>query len=313
MQVHSNSKTTPILRERIRHSQKSYRELARDLGVSVSTVHRWKHRQAVRDASCRPKRTRCSLGADCQAIALELRRRGLTLDNCLDAIRQQFPHVKRATLYRLYAGEGLGRLRPVARKSYKAFKAYDPGFIHVDTYMVLMLGGKKRYCFISVDRATRLCYLRVYDRKDKLCAADFLARMLDFFPFKVHRVLTDNGCEYTNRYYKGGIAKHAHPFEALLKERGIIRKLTRFRTPQTNGMAERMVQMAKRATRDTHHRSHADMERHLGIWLGHYNLFRRHGSLGRRTPLDEATRWYKEKPELFTRDPDTLRQVFAMY
>jgi transposase InsO family protein len=300
------------LRERIKRSQKSYRDLARELGVSVSTIHRWKHREGLRDASCRPRRTRCTLGPDCKAVALELRGRGFTLDRCLDLLREIFPDVRRSTLHRFFAKEGLGRLRPVLKKAFKPFRVYQPGFIHIDTFRVPLLGGRKRYCFISVDRATRLCYLRVYDHKDKLSAADFLRRMLDFYPFKVHRVLTDNGCEYTNRYYKGGIAKLKHPFEAVLEERGIIRKLTRLRHPQTNGMAERMVQMAKRDVRDTHHRSHQEMETHLYAWLGRYNLFRPHGSLARRTPFDEAARWYKEQPDLFIRDPSTLRQVFAM-
>lgn len=313
MQVHSNSTTNAFLRQYIRQSPKSCRELARELGTSVSTIHRWKHRDGVRDASCRPRRVRASLGPDCIAVALALRKRGLTLDQCFEALRPEFPHVRRSTLHRLYARSGVGRLRSDARRIFKKFKVYKPGFIHVDTFRVPLLGGRKRYCFIAIDRATRLCFLRVYDRKSKASARDFLERMLEFYPFKVHRVLTDNGCEYTNRFYKGGIAKQRHPFEALLEERGIIRKLTRLRTPQTNGMAERMVQTAKRAVRGTRHETHELMEQHLVAWSWQFNCFRPHGSLARRTPLDEARKWYKQEPDLFLRDPDTILEVFSTY
>ena len=311
MQVHSNSKTNPFLRERIRTSSKSCRQLAEELGVSVSTIHRWKHRDQVHDRSSRPRRVRNSLGPDCVAVALALRKRCLSLDECLAALQPEFPHVTRASLYRLYGRSGVGRLRSQARKPFQKFKEYKPGFIHIDTFRVPLLQGKKRYCFISIDRATRLCFLKIYNRKTKKSALDFLEGVFEFYPFKIHRVLTDNGCEYTNRYYKGGIAKQKHPFDRLLEERGVIRKLTKLRTPQTNGMAERMVRMSKSELRKTRHRSHEEMEQHLIAWSWTFNCFRSHGSLNRRTPLEEARKWYKQEPELFTRHPDTILKVFA--
>jgi transposase InsO family protein len=311
MQVHSNSKTNPFLRERIRKSSQSCRLLARELGLSVSTVHRWKKRGEVGDRSSRPRRLRQSMGPDCTAVALALRKRCFSLDECLATLKQEFPHVTRASLHRLYARSGVGRLRSDARRPFKHFKCYKPGFIHVDTFRVPLLQGKKRYCFISIDRATRLCFLRVYDRKSKASARDFLERLFEFFPFNIHRLLTDNGCEYTNRHYKGGIAKEKHPFEAFLEQRGVIRKLTKFRTPQTNGMAERMVRMSKSELRRTRHRSHEELEQHLIAWSWSFNSFRPHGSLGRRTPLEEARKWYKQEPELFTRNPDTILKAFT--
>lgn len=310
MQIHSNSKTTIFVRAEFRKSDCSNRQLASRYGVSPATVSKWKNRSDVGDRSSRPKKVRCSLERECQELALVLRKRGLTLDECLEALKQVYPQTARATLHRFYQKNELGNLRSKRKEPHKRFKQYKPGFLHIDTFNMPKIAGRKRYCFLAVDRATRLTLLGVYNRKNKACARDFLERVLEFFPFKVLRILTDNGSEYTNHYYKGGKAKTTHPFDQVCLDNGIKHRLTKVRTPRTNGMAERMVQMAKeKALRPFRYVSHEHMERGLLEWNNTYNCIRKHGSLQRRTPLQEAIRWYKEEPDLFTKDPGSLLQV----
>lgn len=45
-------------------------------------------------------------------------------------------------------------------------------------------------------------YYRVYDAKTSENAEDFMRKCLDFFPFKITHILTDNGLEFTNRLIK---------------------------------------------------------------------------------------------------------------
>jgi hypothetical protein len=92
----------------------------------------------------------------------------------------------------------------------------------------------------AVDRATRLVFLGVYENKDKEAATDFLKRCLEFFPFKVEKILTgapfgSNGREFTLHGFKNryGGAKTQHPFDAVCREAKIQHRLTRPYTPQT--------------------------------------------------------------------------------
>lgn len=42
--LHKNARTTPAIREKIRHSSLSEQELAKRYGISRQTVHKWKQR-----------------------------------------------------------------------------------------------------------------------------------------------------------------------------------------------------------------------------------------------------------------------------
>jgi transposase InsO family protein len=312
MLVHFNAKTTPKIRAEFRDSSLPLRALADKYGVSHSVVHTWKHREDVCDRSSRPHTMRSGLDPEMQCVALALRRKGLTLDECHEALLTVFEGVSRASLHRFYRSQGLGRLKHKQKRENKKFKSYEPGFLHIDTFNMPKLGGKKRYCFLAVDRATRMIFLRVYDRRSKHNSEAFLKAALEFFPFNIHRILTDNGSEYTNHYYKGGQSCREHRFDVLCSRYGISHRLTAVRTPQTNGMAERMVRMARdKALRTKRFESHQQMEEALLAWSAQYNCFRKHGSLKRRTPLDVAREWYKIKPDIFSRDPATLPEVFG--
>jgi len=50
---------------------------------------------------------------------------------------------------------------------------------------------------VAIDRATRLIYLEIHDNKRADTASKFLEKSIEFFPFKIEKVLTDNGKEFT--------------------------------------------------------------------------------------------------------------------
>ncbi|WP_072569303.1 hypothetical protein [Enterobacter sp. SA187] len=55
IKLHANATTTPRVRRYLQQSDKSDRELASELGISVTTVRRWRNREQVADRHTTPK------------------------------------------------------------------------------------------------------------------------------------------------------------------------------------------------------------------------------------------------------------------
>ena len=58
--LHKNARLTVHQRKMIRESEKSIRQLAKELGVSPKTVWKWKHREDPHDAPYGPKEPKTS-------------------------------------------------------------------------------------------------------------------------------------------------------------------------------------------------------------------------------------------------------------
>jgi IS30 family transposase len=58
---------------------------------------------------------------------------------------------------------------------------------------------------VAIDRATRLIYIEIHDDKKACTTATFLKRAIEFFPFEIQKILTDNGKEFTLKNHLGKI------------------------------------------------------------------------------------------------------------
>ena len=110
------------------------------------------------------------------------------------------------------------------------------------------------------------------------CAAGFLDHALAYQPslgIRVERVLTDN-----SKVFDSGL------FVRLCQQHRIKRPHTRYYRPQTNGKAERFIQIALRewAYRRTYRHSRQRTAR-LPRWVHEYNRHRPHSSLGGHPPI----------------------------
>ena len=105
-------------------------------------------------------------------------------------------------MYRTFVREGVNIIPEKEKEKAKKFKEYDPGFLHIDVTYLPKLNGIKYYLFVAIDRATRTLYYKIYEAKTSKNAESFLLECIDFFPFKITHVLTDNGLEFTNRLLK---------------------------------------------------------------------------------------------------------------
>ena len=321
MHIHSNATTNKKQRERIRSSHKNCRTLAQEMAVSLGTVHRWKHRDSPEDKSCRPDTIEYAFDQDEQAMILALRQQGLPLDDLVDLVQQPLPEASRSSVYRLLKRNGVSRLPKKGEQEtgqdegpqsdkHGQFKDYPPGFLHIDCFYLPKLGGIKRYCFVAIDRATRLAFLFIYEHKDKEAATDFLKRCLAFFPFVISKVLTDNGREFTLKGFKnryGTKVKTVHDFGQVCQEQQIEHRTTLPYTPKTNGMVERMNGLTKEnTTKKNRYETVQAMIDDLHGWFVRYNFCRKNRRIGGKTPYEACLAWFAKQPELFIKEPDAL-------
>ena len=112
IRLHANATTTPKIRAYIQSSEKSARELAQELGISVSTVRHWRKRDTIYDGSHTRKNLLATLSPAQEAVVIELRRTLLLpLDDLLTVVREFIhPRLSRAALDRCLRRHGVSRL-----------------------------------------------------------------------------------------------------------------------------------------------------------------------------------------------------------
>ena len=84
---------------------------------------------------------------------------------------------------------------------HKAFKSYEPGFVHMDVKYLQQMQDetKRRYLLVAIDRATRWVFVAIKPNKSAASAQAFLKALHKAFPIRINKLLTDNGKEFTDR------------------------------------------------------------------------------------------------------------------
>jgi transposase-like protein len=290
LNLHPNAATTPKQRAYIQASTQSVAELAAELGVSETTIRRWRSRTSVVDRSHTPKQLTTKLTALDERLICELRTNlQLPLDDITEVMKRCVnPEISRSATHRCLKRHRLSRRPKPDKPPVGHFEATTVGFIHVDIKHLPALQRRKSYAFVAIDRATRYVYLEVHDRRDAQTAEGFLNRFLADFPHPVHTILTDNGSEFTDRFAVDMKNKPhdkpsgRHPFDRLCAKHKIDHRLTKPYHPQTNGMVERFNRrivdaIGREPKRGSAHRlflSHADRNAFLDRFVHDYNRTR---------------------------------------
>lgn len=247
LKLHANATTTPKIRAYIQASKAPVAVLAAELGVSQSTIRRWKKRSSVEDRSHTPHNLSISLSPLEEELVGELRRRlWLSLDDLTEVMHRCVnKDLSRSSIHRCLVRLGINRKPPAAKPEIGTFEDTEVGFIHVDLKHLSTLEKTNSYAFVAIDRATRYVYMEIHNRRDAETTVAFIERFLDHFPQPVHTILTDNGGEFTDRCSVDtrdklpGKPSGRHPLDRLCKRRGIQHRLTKPFRPQTNGLVER--------------------------------------------------------------------------
>ncbi len=312
--LHKNARTTPAIRTEIAASGNlSARVLSERFGVSEATIYKWKARDSVADRSHTAHRLQTTLNPAQEAVVVELRKTLLMPLDDLLAVTREFlcADVSRSGLDRCLRRHGVGSLsalRPAEPKvAHQAFKAYKPGYLHMDVKFLPQMADetKRRYLFVAIDRATRWVFVQVKANKSAATARSFLKALHKACPLRIARLLTDNGKEFTDRLFASRAREPSgnHEFDRLCQELGIEHRLTRPRTPKTNGMVERFNGRIGDVLKTHRFHSGDDLEQTLLRYVHLYNHQFPQSVLKSRTPMAAMKDWHSTHPHLFSKRP----------
>lgn len=187
------------------------------------------------------------------------------------------------------------RKQKIKNEHKRVVKIHRPGdHMQLDTkHLPRMLeNGKKCYVFNIVDHASNWSYKRAYSTVSAKSTVDFMKRVIKACPFGIRRVQTDNGTEFTGRFYKRYVdSDRKHPFEVYLKKQKIEHKLIPPGKKELQGLVER-------SHRQDDQEFYITMEpleiNEFNYYLENYfkqrNKYRRFKKLDWRTPEE----WLKE-------------------
>jgi hypothetical protein len=318
IRLHQQARTTPAVRRELQVAEGSHKALARRYNLSAATVAKWRGRDDVNDASHRPQRLQTTLSPAQEAVVVELRRTTLLpLDDLLAVVREFINEdVSRSGLDRCLRRHGVARLADLLPKEdapkaeVKGFKAYLPGFVHVDVKYLPQMADEdgRTYLFVGIDRATRWVYLERLPKKSAAHARGFLERLITAAPFKITRLMTDNGKEFTDRFCATGEREPTgrHPVDRLCAAQGIAHRLIKPGRPQTNGMVERFNGRISEVLNTTRFVSGEHLQETLQRYAALYNHHIPQRNLGHISPVQALINWHKTHPELFVVDPNNL-------
>lgn len=256
VKLHANAATTPKVRAYIQASDLPPSELALGLGLSETTVRRWKGRSSVADRSSAPHTLASSFSLEEEEIAVQLRTElDLSLDDSLEVMRRCLrPDISRSALHRCFKRRGVSQRPREPKPAAEPFAATAFGYVHIDLKHLTRLQGQAAYVFVAIERTTRFVHVEIVQERSARLIAACLERFLQAFGHPVHTILTDNGSEFTDRF--GGAywrtldnGTGEHPFDRVCLSHGIKHKLTRPYRPQTNGMVERFNRRLAEAIR----------------------------------------------------------------
>ena len=271
-------------------------QVARELGLSRTTVWRWWRRYEVEgeaglvNRSSRPHRSPRALARPLRRRIARLRGQRRSSLEIAAALRLPL-----ATVVQVQRRLGLARLAPlVPRPPVVRYERRVPGtLIHLDIKKLGRIvgvghrihGDRRRrhrgagweYLHIAIDDATRLAYAALFPDETAVSTTAFLAQAIAWYRaqgIEPRALLTDNGGGY-----------RSHRFQALRRQAGLRHHWTRAYRPQTNGKAERFIRttLAGWAYRAAY-RSSTARAAALPEWLRYYNTERPHTALGFITP-----------------------------
>ena len=312
MNNHKNSRTTVHIREiivkRVTHENVCPADVARAIGISVRTVHKWlrRHRDegsaGLENRSSAATTLRHKLPTEWEEVIMYLRR-SFRMTACCIAERLK---LARSTVAAVLNRHRMGKLKYLTPKEpVRRFERATPGdLLHLDIKKLAKFdrpghritgnrrvnsrGARWEWVHVCVDDHSRLAYVEVLQDEKGETAAAFMQRATKYFQkmgIPVNEVMTDNGPCYRSRDFKKTCELHD------------LRHIrTRPYRPQTNGKAERFIKtLIQEWAYGREYQTSDERKGDLPRWVSHYNEDRKHGSLGKRPPITRIWAWFSEQ------------------
>ena len=284
-------------------------EVAAQLGMHRSTVHRWMARYltdqvaGLADRSHRPMSCPHQASADLEVLVAEMRRkhprwgsRRIRLELLRAPVAEVVPAER--TIDRILVRQGLLRTRPRKRPRESFVRFERPGPMQL--WGIDIVGGvqlvdirtgeiRDAKLVTGVDDHSRFCVMaavveRATSRAVCLAFAQALARF-----GAPEEVITDNGKQFTDRFGQRGEVL----FDRICRQNGITHRLTMPASPNQNGKVERFHGtfrpdfLADAGPFD----SVAAAQAAIDAWVEQYNTDRPHQGLDQREPVTPADRF----------------------
>jgi transposase InsO family protein len=204
------------------------------------------------------------------------------------------------------------------KEAHGEIETEHPGYLGAqDTYYVGTIKSIGRiYHQTFIDTYAKVAFVKLYDRKNALVAADLLNdRVIPFFEehdIPVLRILTDRGTEYCG-------AREHHEYQLYLSVENIDHTKIKAKHPQTNGICERFHKTIKNEFYDVAFRkkvytSLEELQADVDAWVNEYNTERPHsgkycfGKTPMQTFLDSK---HLASEKMLDRLPETSYAVAA--
>jgi transposase InsO family protein len=166
------------------------------------------------------------------------------------------------------------------KEAHGEIETEHPGYLGAqDTYYVGTIKSIGRiYHQTFIDTYAKVAFVKLYDRKNALVAADLLNdRVIPFFEehgIALLRILTDRGTEYCG-------AREHHEYQLYLSVENIDHTKIKAKHPQTNGICERFHKTIKNEFYDVAFRkkvytSLEELQTDVDAWVAEYNTERPH-------------------------------------
>jgi transposase InsO family protein len=299
-------------------------EVARRVGVSRSTLHRWIGRYlagnvaGLADGSHRPVTCPHQAPAQVEVLVAEMRRKHPRWGS--KRIRMQLLRApvegvvvpSERTINRILLRHGLAQPRPRKRPRESFVRFERPGPMQLwqvdivgGVWLVNPVTGELREVKIvtGVDDHSRFCVMaKVVERATSRAVCVAFAEALARFGVP-EEVQSDNGKQFTDRFGKGGEVM----FDRICRKNGIKHRLTDPFSPNQNGKVERFHGTLRPDFLDVVEpfASLAEAQAAVDAWVAEYNTDRPHQALDPRLPVTPADR--------FAPIPDEQRELVELW
>ena len=194
IKLHANATTTPRIRRYLQQSDKSDRELAIELGISVTTVRRWRNRDQVSDNQTTPKVIHKAMRQEQVVLVNVLREAiGAPLDELLLLVNEGLGiAVSRATLNR-YLRPAPAKQKAVPLQGKKALKAGVVPHQLVMHHLPLSLhmeDGGEQHLLWAREPVSGWCYARLYAGLSPQLLVNWTRELLDVCPVCIQSLET---------------------------------------------------------------------------------------------------------------------------
>ena len=218
IKLHANATTTPRIRRYLQQSDKSDRELATELGISVTTVRRWRKREQVSDNQTTPKVIHKAMRQEQIALVNALRDvSGAPLDELLQMVNGVLGiPVSRATLNR-YLKPASAKQKGAPLQGKKALKAgimphaltlhHLPLSLHMDD-------GGEQHLLWAREPVSGWCYARLYAGLSPQLFNTWTQALLNACPADIQSIETF-GFQVTLTVQNVAVKTHPHKHNAL--------------------------------------------------------------------------------------------------